>query len=101
MNEERIKELFSDEEYVKSLFELGSYEAASVKLAEDGVDVSPEELKKVVNLTMKMADGELSDEELENVAGGIGVLAGTLLAIGLLGGAALFAWLNVQLLRNC
>lgn len=95
MNEERIKELFSNEEYVKGLFELGSYEAASAKLKEDDVDISAADLRKGVELLKKKNSGELSDEELESVAGGcefiffmsmiVGgmVVAGTTLGLGM------------------
>ena len=83
MNEERIKELLSNEEYVKGLVDLGSYEAASAKLAEDGVEVSAEDLKKLVLLFNKKSAGELSDEELEEIAGGSFIIfAITMISIG-------------------
>lgn len=75
--ETRIKYLFSDENYVKALFETGSYEAAVDKLKEDGVEVSVEELKKAVDLANKKAQGELTDEDLEEIAGG-GIAGGVL-----------------------
>ena len=71
MNEELIKEVFSDEAYVKSLFESESWEAAQASLKEKGIDISIEELKQLVNLMKKKGDGELSEEELEQVSGGI------------------------------
>lgn len=73
--ETRIKDLFSDENYVKALFETGSYESAVDKLKEDGVEVSADELKKAVALARKKAQGELTDEDLEEIAGG-GVAGG-------------------------
>lgn len=88
MNDIRVNELFSNEEYVKGLFELGSYEAASAKLAEDGVEVSADELRKCLDLARKKESGELSDEELEQAAGGFDLLMGVLAAgvVSLLGG---------------
>ena len=71
MNEELIKEVFSDEAYVKSLFESESWEAAQASLKERGIDLSIEELKQLVDLMQKKTNDELSEDELENVSGGI------------------------------
>lgn len=87
MSEEKIKELMSNEEFVKGLFESGSYEAAQAKFKAEGVDVGIDELKSAVALLKKKADGELTDEELREAAGGgiiagLGALAGVALAFG-------------------
>ena len=74
MNGELIKEVFSDEAYVKSLFESESWETAQASLKEKGIDLSIEELKQLVNLMKKKGDGELSEEELEEVSGGVSLL---------------------------
>lgn len=71
MNEERIKEVFSNEEFVKDLFASASFEDAQKKLADKDVDMSIDELKKAFQLVQLRQNGNLSDEELEAVAGGI------------------------------
>ena len=44
MTEERIKEVFSDEEFVKELFSKETPEEAQAMLAEKGIDLSIDEL---------------------------------------------------------
>ena len=83
MNEERIKEVFSDEEFVKEFFSMETPEEAQDMLAEKDIDVSIEELiaiKNIVDEKLKSAengeDDEICDDDLENVAGGV-LLTGT------------------------
>lgn len=83
MNEDRIKELFSNEEFVKDLFGSKSYEEAQAKLAAKDLVVSVEELKKCRELLIKKQAGELSDDELEEVSGGLGFFALSWITIGL------------------
>jgi len=78
MNEERIKEVFSDEEFVKEFFSKETPEEAQAMLAEKDIDVSVEELiaiKNIVDEKLKSAengeDDEICDDDLENVAGGV------------------------------
>ena len=82
MNEELIREVFSDETYVKNLFKSESWEAAQASLKEKGIDLSVEEIKNIVNKAKAAEEGELSDDELENVAGGIEVLFGIVITVG-------------------
>jgi len=78
MNEERIKEVFSDEAFVKELFSKETPEEAQELLAEKDIDVSIEELVKLKDLIIAKLQAaesgesaELTEEELENVAGGV------------------------------
>ena len=91
MNMEKMKEVLSDEEFVKSLFELETPEAVQAALKEKEIELSTDEIcqmrdflsryqegtlkeeeKKTLELAGKYGEGELSEEELENVSGGIG-----------------------------
>ena len=96
MNIEKMKEVFADEAFVKSLFELESAAEVQAALKEKGVELSEEQIVGIRELLLKVESGEISvaqlengelpDEALEQVAGG---LAGTtILAIylGILGG---------------
>ena len=73
MNEElkaKIEEVCADEEYMKYLLSLGSVEAMCEALEEKDIDLTPEQLRQVGTLLRKKESGELTDEELEQVAGG-------------------------------
>ena len=77
MNEERIKEVFSDEEFVKELFSKETPEEAQAMLAEKEIDMSIDELVKIKDLVVAKLQAsengesfELTEEELGDVAGG-------------------------------
>ena len=77
MNEERIKEVFSDEEFVKELFSKETPEEAKALLEEKDIDFSIEDLVKLREIIIaKMEqqasseDGELGEDELKDVSGG-------------------------------
>jgi hypothetical protein len=81
MNEERIKEVFSDEEFVKELFSKETPEEAQALLAEKEIDMSIDELVKIKDLVaakLQAAENgestELTEEDLADVAGGVAVL---------------------------
>ncbi len=70
MNEQKIKELFSDEQFVKELFALETPEEVQAVLVDNDIEISVEDILKIKELLTKKESGELSDEELEQVAGG-------------------------------
>ena len=81
MNEERIKEVFSDEEFVKELFNKETPEEAQALLAEKEIDMSIDELVKLKDLVaakLQAAENgestELTEEDLADIAGGAAVL---------------------------
>ena len=88
MNEERIKKIFADEEFVKELFSKETPEEAQALLAEKDIDVSIEELVKLKDLVVaklqaaeNSESAELTEADLEDVAGGtfgISVVIGNL-----------------------
>ena len=89
MNEERIKEVFADEEFVKDFWSNETPEEAQALLAEKEIEVSVEELVKVRNIVDRKlqatANGEateLTEEELADIAGGavLWILMGVLIA---------------------
>lgn len=98
MNEERIKEVFSDEAFVKELFSKETPEEVQAMLEDKDIELSIDEIVKLKELLEKKVenpDAELSDEDLEDVAGGclwiaipiaIGILAGICVADNLTGG---------------
>ena len=98
MNEERIKEVFSDEAFVKELLSKETPEEVQAMLEDKDIEVSIAEIVKLRELLEKKAknpDAELSDEDLEDIAGGCGavLIAGLMIVgvwafVGLTAGAA-------------
>ena len=66
MNMEKMKEVFSDEAFVKSLFELETAAEVQAALQEKGVEMTEEEILGIRDLFLKVAEGELSAEQLES-----------------------------------
>ena len=75
MNEERIKEVFSDEAFVKELLSKETPEEVQELLEDKDIEMSIGEIEKAKEMILKKledpdAELELSDEDLEDVAGG-------------------------------
>ena len=86
MNEATIREVFSDENFVKGLFELETPEEVQTALRQKDISLSIEEIVKVRELMLKRLDtgAELSEEELAEVTGGsvTMLIAGCLIVAG-------------------
>jgi lactobin A/cerein 7B family class IIb bacteriocin len=87
MDEALAKEVFADEEFVKSLFLLDTPQEVQAALSGKGVELTVEEIVKMKELIVKKLDTglELTDEELEMVSGGVVFEALAILAIAGLG----------------
>ena len=86
MNEQQIKEIFSDESFVNSILEMETPQDVQKALSEKGLDLSLEEINTIQNtLINNDNEGELSEDDLENVAGGVAI---TTVICGLIIGAA-------------
>ena len=68
MNIERLKKVFLDEAFVKSLFELETVAEVQAALREKGVELSEDEILGVRELFLKVEGGEISAEQLESWA---------------------------------
>ena len=66
MNTEKMKAVFADEAFVKSLFELDSVAEVQAALKEKEVELSEEEILGIRDLLVKLAEGEISAEQMEN-----------------------------------
>ena len=101
MNIKEIKEVFSDEAFVKGLFELETAAEVQTALKEKGIELTEEEILGIRDLLGKVESGEisveqmeqwaaqvesgeLSDEMLEQVAGGSVLGTIGLVALGLI-----------------
>ena len=94
--EARIKEAFSDQEFTKELFEMEKAEDAQAKLQEKGIKMTLDEVKALGKALQQAHsnNGELSEDALENVAGGIAaeITAGIILGVCTIGGACIERW---------
>lgn len=68
--EEKLKKVMSDEAYVKELLALETPEEVQASLEEKDVEMSLDEIKQATNLLSRYSDGELSEDELAEIAGG-------------------------------
>jgi lactobin A/cerein 7B family class IIb bacteriocin len=86
MDEMHIKELFSNEEFVKSIMELETPEEVQEALRKEDIELSTDEIVKILNLVEKKSsdDGELTEEDLESVSGGILGIFISLIVVGIL-----------------
>ena len=81
MNEALINEIFSDEAFLKSLSEMETAEEVQAALKEKGLDLSIDDILKIQKTLTSQENGELSEDEMENVAGGFAITAGIVSAI--------------------
>lgn len=65
-----VKEVLSNQEVAEEFFSKETPEEAQAFLQERGVEISLDEIKEIGAALEKMQDGELSEDDLENVAGG-------------------------------
>ena len=68
MSIEKLKEVFSDEAFVKSMFELDTAAEVQAALKEKGVELTEEQILGIRDLLGKVANGEISVEQLEQWA---------------------------------
>ena len=65
MNMDKMKEIFADEAFVKSLFELESAGEVQAALKEKGVELTEEQILGIRDLLGKVESGEISVEQME------------------------------------
>jgi lactobin A/cerein 7B family class IIb bacteriocin len=88
MNQEKLQEVFSNEDFVKELLSKETPEEVQEMLAEKEIDITIEEIKETRKILIKKAEQqtaegeELTDDDLEDVAGGIAPLLAVALWYG-------------------
>ena len=65
MNMEKLKEVFSEEAFVKALFEMETAAEMQQALSSKGIQLSEEEVAGIRTLFAKVKSGEISREQLE------------------------------------
>ena len=76
MNQEKIQEVFSDEAFFKEIFSKDTPEEVQTILAEKDIELSIEDILKLRKIIEKKLNQgvELSDDDLEDVSGGVVVI---------------------------
>lgn len=93
MDINKIKEVFNDKDFVTQLFNLDDDTQVQKALKGKGIDISLEDIDKIkdtidryennqlsqqeldlIEATQKNLDGQLSDEQLESVSGGLALI---------------------------
>ncbi|MGN1367590.1 MAG: hypothetical protein ACI4WX_01870 [Aristaeellaceae bacterium] len=77
---EKLNELFADAAFAEQVRTLDTAGELQALLAEKGIELTQEEFEELLEACEKLAgqaDGELTDEQMEDVSGG--VCAGTIL----------------------
>ena len=76
MDKERIKEIFSDKEFVTELISLETPTDIQALLKTKGIDLELDQVRKMGEIINKqlnavaIEEGEISEEDLEDVSGG-------------------------------
>lgn len=79
---ERFEELLQDQDFAEKLVCLEEVEEVQELLAENGVDFTIEEINALkVSISNHLQEGELSDDDLGDVAGGLIITGATALGI--------------------
>ena len=75
MNEKLLKEVLSDSKFAELLIQQETPEDVQILLKEKGIELTLEDITSVRNILEQQAEGELSEDNLENVSGGSLTLA--------------------------
>jgi predicted ribosomally synthesized peptide with nif11-like leader len=85
----KLKEIFADKEFVEKVLAMETAEEVQAAIKEKGVEISVSEIESVkaelANQASSPDSDEVSDEQLENVAGGFAI--STLICGLIIGGA--------------
>ena len=73
---DKLKEIFSDEEFVAKVFAIETAEEVQNAIKEKGVELTIEQLKEIQNAMLAQENNEeINDKDLEKVAGGFSNLS--------------------------
>lgn len=70
---EQLNEVLEDKDFAERYYKIDNIEEAIAALKEKGVEITRDEFQQLINITriVNAGDDELTDEILEQVAGGI------------------------------
>lgn len=81
---ERLNTLFKDEQFTDAFFDnIDNKEAIADLLKKNDVDLMEEEIQAIIEYAKTtMSKEELSEEDMDNVSGGFGIIGGLIIGIG-------------------
>lgn len=86
MNESKLKELLANEEFAKKIFAIEEPEDVQKAFKEAGLELTMDEVKALGSALANAAEGkELSEDDLDSVAGGITPAATIGVVVGIVG----------------
>ena len=105
MNDEqkiaKIKEIFADKEFVAKVLEMETAEEVQAAVKAQGVELTLEEIEatkaELANQIENKDSDEVSDEQLEQVAGGMAITTAVIIAGGLLAAGSGLATLGAKI----
>ena len=68
--EKKLAEIFSDEEFTRALLSMETPEEVQTALKEKGLELTIDEIKEIAKAINASQEGELTEGNLEDVAGG-------------------------------
>ncbi len=71
MDSEKIVELFRNEEFIEKLLKCRTSEEKVDLLSENGIMIGLEEYKRLEEIVKEKRQSALSDEQFENISGGL------------------------------
>ena len=97
MDRQKLPEIFSEKAYVESIAKMSAGDAAK-SLREKGVDITAEQLMEVHDFIMahkeQLQNGELSEESLAEVAGGMSDAAAAVTMFSVCGAGGILVLLS-------
>ncbi len=69
--EKKIEALFGNQEFVEKLAAMETIDDMAEALQAEGVEITANELEAALVRAQKVQDGEMSEDDLDNVSGGI------------------------------
>ncbi len=88
---EKVEKLCADDVFAEKLKKCETAEEISKLFETEGIEVSPEEIEAAYDAINSEKDKEFSEDELDNVAGGIFVSGGAFLAYSIVYSAVTLA----------
>ena len=82
-NQAVLEKVFADEAFVKQLVEMEKPEDVRDALNAKGAEVTTEEVQQIAKSLSQQAEGELDEDALEDVAGGVSI--GTIISAARIG----------------
>lgn len=87
MDQEKILAAVEDQAFLEKIIAMDSVEDVQAAFKKDkGIDITVEDLEAIQKVVEEKMEGELSEDDLENVSGGIAISAAIAIGTAVVGG---------------